>query len=204
MVDRKSVHLDKSRAVRVGYGWDSYPSQRSFGLIGGLLELRKNRGIDCDGSAIFCGKDGRPISAGTGNSCLFYGNLSLFEGAAVHHGDNKSGIGPGDDEAVTLHLDRLPGEVWRIALTLDLFKEKKQFMSFGRVSQAFIRLSDEESGEELCRCSFQEGKSRDKALLGGWIFRDESGEWFYEPALHTRLKARSLEELLSLLGETAL
>jgi len=39
---------------------------------------------------------------------IYYGNKRSKNGSIVHHGDNMTGIGNGDDEIIDIHLGKIP------------------------------------------------------------------------------------------------
>ena len=157
--------------IEARFGWNTFPRQKSFGLISG--RFNSNISIDCDAKAVFCKKDGTPISKELDGCCLYFGNEKMFDGAAVHLGDNQIG-GSGDDETIKLDLEKMPPEVDLIILTLDLFKEKKR-VAAGRIQEAFVRIVDSESGKELVRNVISNFYSGSKMIVVGRICRSEDG-----------------------------
>ena len=131
--------------IEIRFGWDAYPRQRSMGLIGGLLT--ESTFVDCDACAVFCDRNRKPISAQRNNICLSYDNDFMFNGAACHRGDNKTGE-DFDDEIITLNLNALPVEVETIIFTLDFFKERKK-STIGKIQNTFIRITKGENSEEI-------------------------------------------------------
>ena len=86
----------------MGVGWDK---ERTAGAIGtGAPD------IDLDATAVqFVGEQLFDLA--------FYNNLSTRDGSVVHLGDNLTGAGEGDDEQLTVDLDRVhaPGRHDRAA-----------------------------------------------------------------------------------------
>lgn len=158
-----------SGVVEARFGWNAFPRQRSGGLIGGLFD--KEVSIDCDARAVFCKEDGFPISPRLEDCCLYYGNLTMFDGAAVHQGDNQTG-GKGDDEIIMLDLNKLPAQVEQVILTLDLLKEKKH-IGTGKIQEAFMRIIDRESSCEYERIDYSHLNSNSKMIVFGKLKRHE-------------------------------
>ena len=77
------------RRVRMGLGWDP---------------VRRGADVDLDASVIAFDVHGKDVEK------VWYGNLTGFGGAIQHSGDNVTGEGEGDDDLITLDLDRLPQE----------------------------------------------------------------------------------------------
>ena len=88
------VHADGTplTRLRMGVGWDK---ERTAGFIGtGAPD------IDLDASAV-------QFAGGQLFDLAFYNHLSTRDGSVVHLGDNKTGSGSGDDEAITVDLTKV-------------------------------------------------------------------------------------------------
>lgn len=48
-------------------------------------------------------------------------NLNGRNGAVVHTGDNRTGEGDGDDEAIIIDFTKIPPEIEKIAVTVTIF-----------------------------------------------------------------------------------
>lgn len=189
----KETDLKKLSKICVKFGWDAFSKQYSGGLISGLLN--KPMAIDCDGSAVFCDKAGRPISKDLDGCCVYYDNRSLFDSAVLHGGDNKTGEGA-DDEEIAMDLGRIPSQVDSILLTLDMLKEKKK-IGTGKIQNAFVRITDAGSGEELCRCDFDGLCMGTKLIAAGKLQRSGSG-WKFE-SFGKPLAVNSMREFIDCL-----
>ena len=95
----QKINLSKEVAglkkVVVGLGWDAAKQ--------GLFGHKPN--IDCDASAIILGKGNKY------RGVVYYGDRSAEDGCVYHHGDNLTGDGAGDDEQITVNLDKMPEDV---------------------------------------------------------------------------------------------
>ena len=156
----------ESRKIEARFGWDVYPRQYSSGLIGGLLS--GSTAVDCDARAIFCDRHGKPLA-----QHISYSTPSLFDGAAIHSGDNQVGDKE-DDETITLDLPNIPEAVSSIILTLDLFKEKKPIKK-GGFRSVFLRITDSMTKEEVVRCDTNSLNTNNKLVVLGIISRNDSG-----------------------------
>lgn len=52
---------------------------------------------------------------------IFYNNRQSVDGSVVHHGDNLTGAGEGDDEQVSVDLTRVPPDVQRIIVICSIY-----------------------------------------------------------------------------------
>ena len=118
--------------VRMGIGWDK---------DAGAGVARTGRPeVDLDATAL-------EFSGAQLFDLAFYNNLSTRDGAVTHQGDNQSGDGAGDDEAIVVDLARVHGPVDTVLFLVSSY----QGHSLEWVAGAYCRLVDDESGEELAR-----------------------------------------------------
>ena len=162
--------------IQARFGWDAFPRQGALGALAG--RLAGPPALDCDASAYFLDGNGGPVAGDPDGCCLYYGCPSLFGGAAVHGGDDRTGAGR-DDEILFLDLDRLPAETETVLLTLDLFKEKRK-TGRGQVQNTFVRLTDPENGEELARCGFTTLGAGVRLVAAARLCREDDG-WRFVP-----------------------
>ncbi|GAB2897141.1 TerD family protein [Streptomyces mayteni] len=127
-------------AVRMGLGWQAAPRR-------GLFRSRTQE-IDLDASAVLFA-DKQPVDV------VFFQHLVSDDGSVRHTGDNLvGGAGQGgDDEAILVDLPRIPVHVDTIVFTVNSFTGQ----SFAEVENAFCRLVDETTGQELARYTLTGG-----------------------------------------------
>ncbi|WP_318209553.1 MULTISPECIES: TerD family protein [unclassified Streptomyces] len=144
--------------VRMGLGWQAAPRK-------GLLARLTAREIDLDASAVlFAGRE--PIDV------VFFQHLVSDDGSVRHTGDNLvGGTGGGDDESILVDLLRVPAHVDQIVFTVNSFTGQ----TFAEVQNAFCRLIDENTGQELARYTLSGGGSYTAQIMakvhrvgGGW------------------------------------
>ncbi|CAM3501041.1 TerD family protein [Cytobacillus oceanisediminis] len=146
--------------VVVGLGWDTnkYDGGNDF---------------DLDSSVFLLGDNGKVTSEG---DFVFYNNTTGAGGAVVHTGDNRTGEGDGDDEQVKIDLANVPASVQRITFTITIHDGEARNQNFGQVSNSYVRILNEDSGEELIRYDLGEDFSIETALVVGELYR-HNGEW---------------------------
>ena len=160
----QKVDLTKGNAslkhIMVGLGWDvnAFDSGYDFGL---------------DASAFMCGANGK---CPTEKEFVFYGNLEHPSGAVKHQGDNLTGEGDGDDEQIFVDLKAIPESVDKIAFTVTIYEAQERRQNFGQVSNAYIRIVDEDTNQELIRYDLGEDFSIETAIVVGELYR-HNGEW---------------------------
>ena len=93
-----------------------------------------------------------------------------------HTGDNRDGQGEGDDEVIKINLTQVPAEVERIAVSVTIDQAEQRRQNFGQVGGAFIRIVNEDNGQELTRYDLGEDFSTETAVIFGEVYR-HGGEW---------------------------
>ena len=165
--------------VVVGLGWDvnRYDGGDKF---------------DLDAAAFMLGANGKVRSDA---DFIFYNNKN---GQGVTHtGDNRTGEGDGDDEQITVDLDKLDSDVDKIVFVVNIYMAKMRRQSFGDVKNAFIRLVDENTGAELFRYNLSDGSVDKVACLIFAELYKYNGEWKFN-AIGEGTKEASVEKLASL------
>ena len=131
--------------LQLGLGWDK---ERTAGFIGtGAPD------IDLDASAV-------QFAGGRLFDLAFYNHLATRDGSVVHLGDNKTGSGAGDDEAITVDLPKVHGPVDQIVFVVSSY----QGHTLEWINNAYCRLvaaggAEGEGGEpvELARLTLTGG-----------------------------------------------
>lgn len=148
------------KKVVVGLGWDV----NAFDTGGDF---------DLDAAAFLLNDTGK---VGSSSDFVFYGNLSHPSGSVMHQGDNLTGVGDGDDEQIKIDLSKVPDNVTKIAFTVTIYEPEQRKQNFGMVSNAFIRIYNEENGEEMLRYDLGEDFSIETAAVFGELYKSGS-EW---------------------------
>ncbi|WP_027422262.1 TerD family protein [Lachnobacterium bovis] len=146
--------------IRVGLGWD-------------VNEFDTGGSFDLDASAFLAGSNGKCSQE---TDFIFYGNLEHPSKAVVHTGDNRTGEGEGDDEVINVDLALVPDRIERIAFTVTIYEAEKKNQNFGQVANAYIRLIDEETNEEIVRYDLGEDFSIETAIVVGELYKN-NGNW---------------------------
>ena len=107
---------------------------------------------------------------------VFYGNLKHPSGAVEHLGDNRTGAGEGDDEQIKIDLSKVPANIEKIAFTVTIYDAETRNQNFGQVNNAFVRIYNEATGEEMMRYDLGEDFSIETAAVFGELYKHGS-EW---------------------------
>lgn len=158
------------RRVVVGLGWDEAQNNKK-GLFG-IFQSSKPANIDCDATAILC-SNGRLTDT---KDVVYFGNLKHKSGAVNHMGDNLTGAGDGDDEQIAVNLESLPANYDKIVFVVNIYQAQQRNQHFGMIDNAFIRIFDAETNQELCKYNLSENYNNMTAMIFGEIYR-YNGAW---------------------------
>lgn len=160
----QKIDLTKSnpglKNIIIGLGWDTnkYDGGAAF---------------DLDSAAFLLNKDGK---VGQDADFVFYNNTRGRNDSVIHTGDNKTGVGEGDDEQVKIDLSKVPADVEKIDFTVTIHDADARKQNFGQVSNAYIRVLNEETNTEIARYDLGEDFSIETAVIFGEVYR-YNGEW---------------------------
>ncbi|MEK4628348.1 MAG: TerD family protein [Solibacillus sp.] len=146
--------------IVVGLGWD-------------LKNFDGGAAFDLDASAFLLNNQGK---CRQDLDFIFYNNLVSPDGSVEHTGDNRTGEGDGDDEQIKVHLNKVPSDVDKIAITVTIHDAEGRRQNFGQVTNAFVRLVDEDSGSEILRFDLGEDFSIETAVVFCELYR-HGNEW---------------------------
>jgi stress response protein SCP2 len=163
-LDKGRVSLTKGSSVSLVKDGKPFLSSVRMGL--GWEPAHHGRNIDLDASVIAYDAHRRDLER------VWFMNLSGFNGAIQHAGDNLTGEGAGDDETITVHLQGLPPQVTGLVFTVNSFTGQK----FTDVANAYCRLIDATTGAELVRFDLTGAEPRTGVLMCKLV-RMLSGEW---------------------------
>ena len=146
--------------VVVGLGWD-------------INAFDTGGDFDLDAAAFLLDDSGKVKDSG---DFVFYGNLVHSSGAVQHMGDNLTGAGDGDDEIIKIDLSKIPANITKIAFTVTIYDAENRHQNFGQVANSFIRVYNEDNGEEILRYDLGEDFSIETAAVFGELYKN-GDEW---------------------------
>ncbi|MBD5183224.1 MAG: TerD family protein [Bacteroidales bacterium] len=173
-----AINLEKGQRVAVelpkftvGLGWDTNETSTGYDF-------------DLDASAFILGANGKIMED---EFFVFYNNLQSPDGAVEHTGDNLTGEGEGDDESIKVDLSLIDPRANEIIFVVTIHKADERKQNFGQVRNAFIRIYNTVTGEEMLRYDLDEDFSIETAVEFGRLYKRD-GKWKFE-AIGTGQKA---------------
>lgn len=181
LVKGQKISLSKEvnglEKVVVGLGWDAAKK----GLFG------RTYNIDCDASAIILGENDKLMDV------VYYGSRQSDDGCVLHHGDNLTGAGDGDDEQISVDLKNMSHNVYKIIFVVNIYNCNSRKQDFGMIKNAFIRIVDQSSEKEICRYNLSDNYTGKTAMIFGEVYK-RNNEWKFN-AVGTGTTDRSISEL---------
>ena len=139
--------------VVAGFGWDAVSA-------GSVVEL--------DASAFLLTSSGKVSDS---KDFVFYGNLTHPSGGVVHLGSAA-----GDKQQIKIEFSKIPGSILRVAFSAAIYDGETRGQSFARVRNAYIRLLDAQTKNELVRYELAGQFTDETAVIFGELYKN-NGEW---------------------------
>lgn len=145
--------------IRVCLGWDVL-----------------NQGVDLDASAFMLGADNRIIGD---DWFVFYGQPQSPDGSVNHSGDSQ-GQGEGDDEIISIALDRVNQSVNKITFVVTIDEALERGFNFSMVSNAYVRVVNADTNVEIARFTLSEYYNNVTSMVVGELYK-HNGQWKFNP-----------------------
>lgn len=161
-----NINLTKTSAtlnkLLLGLGWDA--------------RVTDGQKFDLDASAFMLDASGKSLGGDNLDGFVYYDHLTSKCGSVAHKGDNRTGQGDGDDEAIEVTLSNVPANVEKIVFCVTINDAVKNNQNFGQINNAYIRIVDQDTNEEVARYDLSEDASSETAMIFGELYR-HSGDW---------------------------
>lgn len=129
--------------------------------------------FDLDTAAFMLGANGKVPGD---NEFIFYGNLKHTSGSVEHKGDNITGNSGDDAEQIVIDLNKVPQNIEKIDFTATIYDADAKKQNFGMVKNAYIRVVNADTNEEILRYDLGSEFSVETAVVVAEIYR-HNGEW---------------------------
>lgn len=150
----------KLKRVCFGLGWD-------------MNRYDGNEVFDLDGSTFLLDENGK---CARDEDFIFYDQPNHPSGAVKHGGDNRTGVGDGDDETVLVELSKIPSNIEKISFAVTIYDAKNRLQNFGMVENAYIKAYDADTNELLFEYDLDEDFSLETGIIFGELYRRGS-DW---------------------------
>lgn len=164
-----SININKAapslRKVRMGLGWDTASGT--------------GHQFDLDASAFVCRNDAGNPKLLSNEHFVFYNNPRDPDSALQHTGDNRTGLGDGDDESIIVDLSRVNPTADEISFIVTIHDAHARRQSFGQVRNSYIAIYNDETGEEIAKYRLEDDFSTQIAVQFGSLYR-QGNEWSFK------------------------
>ncbi|MDR6506737.1 TerD family protein [Arthrobacter oryzae] len=143
----------------IGLGWDP--------------RTTSGEAFDLDASALLVGADGKVRSQ---DDFIFYNQLQAKDGSVVHQGDNRSGVGEGDDEQILIDLSLIAADVDRVVIVVSIDQADARGQNFGQIRGAYCRVLNQDTDQEVVRYDLSEDAAPETSMIFAEIYRNRA-EW---------------------------
>lgn len=161
------LNLTKTSPVttkyRVGMGWN--PQQ-----------VNGSPAFDLDASVLLLQSDKKIKS---NSDVIYFGNKKSLDGSVIHHGDNLTGEGDGDDEVIDLDMKKLPSEVKYVLFVVNIYQASQRNQTFGQVDDSYIAIYDQDTGDKICQYSLKNEFVYDQGVIFGVLEKQADDSWVF-------------------------
>ena len=172
------IRLPNNRPLKeifVGVGWDPTDGYQF-------------EDMDVDSSVVVLSPNNRE------SELVYFGDLEYGDECIVHHGDNLTGEGQGDDENISVNLSKVPLSRDKVVFVLNIYDCYDRNQTLSVVKNLYIRLYDPQSKKVLIQYDVeQQNRGNDTAMVIGMAFRRQ-GEWLFK-AIGKTLRVGNVLEL---------
>ena len=94
----------------------------------------------------------------------------------VHQGDNRSGVGDGDDEQILIDLSLIAADVDRVVIVVSIDQADARGQNFGQIRGAYCRVLNQDTDQEVVRYDLSEDAAPETSMIFAEIYRNRA-EW---------------------------
>jgi len=112
---------------------------------------------------------------------VFYGNIDSPDGALRHTGDDPTGGNSvdGDDESIRVDLSKVDARINEILFVVTIHDATTRRQNYGQVRNSYIRIVDDNTGQEVAKYELGEDFSIETAVEFGRLYK-RNGQWKFE------------------------
>ncbi len=145
-------------------------------MIGLGWEVKSGNPLDLDASVFMLNTHGKTPNK---DYFVYFNNLKSPDGSLVHTGDNRTGVGDGDDEMILANLPLIQQDVEEILITVSIYEAESRRHNFGLLKEAYIRIVDMETQKELVQFDLDEEFPRYTEVEFGKL-QKINNEWHFK------------------------
>jgi len=161
-----AINLSKAettlKKLRLGLGWDLLASEPP---------------IDIDCCVFICKYDSQQQPKLISDQhFIFYNNLQCPNQAVTHNGDNRTGAGDGDDEVVSIDLNKIDSSAQEMSIFVTIHNQDGR--GFSNVSSSYVKIYNEESNNLIAEYKLGQEFNSETAVQVGSLIKSNN-EWIF-------------------------
>lgn len=173
------VNLKKGNSISL----DKAAGTPGTGLVKATVGLGwevKDKPFDLDVSCFVCRNNaaGEPKLLSESHF-VFFNNKTSPDGAVVHSGDNRTGVGEGDDESIVIDFSKLPSDASEISFIVTIYEAQQRQQTFNGLGNAYIRVYDG-AGTQIVNYDLDATFSTETSCQFGSLVKNASGMWEFK------------------------
>lgn len=154
------------KRARLGLGWDANRTDTGHKY-------------DLDASCFVCSDNGGNPKLLSDAHFVFYNNKTSPNSAVIHSGDDRTGEAAGDDETIVVDFAKLEANASEISFIVTIHDADARKQNFGQISNSYIKLYNDETGEEIAKYSLEDDFSSETAVQFGSLVKKD-GNWIFK------------------------
>ena len=149
------------KKMAIGLGWQVTEAGQSY---------------EIDASAFMLGADGKTPND---KYVIFYNNLQSCDGSVLQSIPEKNKRSQDNKCIYGVILDKINPEIEEVTFAVTIHEAEKINANFSNIKNAFIKISNLDTGRELVRYELKENFSRETAVEYGRLYK-KNGEWRFQ------------------------
>ncbi len=154
----------------------SAPDLKKIAITLGWQVTAAGQSYEIDVSAFMLGADGKVPND---KYLIFYNNLQSFDGSVLQSIPEKNNPSQENKTIYGVILDKINPEIAEITFAVTIHEAEKLKANFSNIKNAYIKICNLDTGNELVRYELKEDFSRETAVEFGRLYR-KNGEWKFQ------------------------
>ena len=154
----------------------SAPDLKKIAITLGWQVTAARQSYEIDVSAFMLGADGKVPND---KYLIFYNNLQSFDGSVLQSIPEKNNPSQENKTIYGVILDKINPEIAEITFAVTIHEAEKLKANFSNIKNAYIKICNLDTGNELVRYELKEDFSRETAVEFGRLYR-KNGEWKFQ------------------------
>ncbi|MEP6515954.1 TerD family protein [Microcoleus vaginatus FACHB-2002] len=152
------------------------PGLKKIAIALGWQVTEAGKSYEIDVSAFMLSADGKLPND---KYLIFYNNLQSCDGSVLQSISDKNNRGQENKTIYGVILEKINAEIEEITFAVTIHEADKIKANFSNIKNAFIKITNLDTGSELVRYELKENFSRETAVEFGRLYR-KNGEWRFQ------------------------